>query len=116
MPLTFTVRGGRKAIISQAPQLPTRTRFDDLLTKALARAFRWKVRLEDGTYCTIKELAEAEKFNPSYAERILKLSLLAPDIMEAILDQRAGALTVEGLAKPLPASWTEQRRVLDINA
>ena len=116
VPLKFTVRGGRKTIIGQVPQMAHARGFDDSIVKALARAYRWRSLIEDGSYGSIKELAEAEKFNPSYAERILKLSLLAPDIMEAILDQRAGALTVEGLAKPLPASWTEQRRVLDINA
>jgi hypothetical protein len=91
--------------------MPTRTRFDDSLAKAVARAFRWKTRLEDGTYATINEIAEAEKINFSYVARILKLSLLAPDILEVILDGRT-TLTVEGLAKPLPMSWKDQRRML----
>jgi hypothetical protein len=111
IPLKLTVRGGRKTIIGAIPQMPTRTRFDDSLAKAVARAFRWKTRLEDGTYATINEIAEAEKINFSYVARILKLSLLAPDILEVILDGRT-TLTVEGLAKPLPMSWKDQRRML----
>jgi hypothetical protein len=111
VPIKFTIRGGRKTIIGALPQAPIRTRFDDSLAKAAARAFRWKRRLEDGTYATIDELASTEKFNVAYVQRILKLSLLAPDIIEAILNGRSD-LTVEGLAKPLPASWVEQRRML----
>ena len=114
IPLTFTVRGGRKTIIGGITHLPTRTGFDDSLAKALARAFRWKTRLEDGTFATINELAEAEKINVSYVARILKLSLLAPDIVEGILNGRS-TLTVEDLAKPLPASWRQQRMALAEN-
>ena len=115
IPLTFTVRGGRKTIIGTVTRLPTRTRFDDSLAKALARAFRWKTRLEDGTFATINELAEAEKINVSYVARILKLSLLAPDIVEAILDGRS-TLTIEDLAKPFPGGWKQQRSVPAENA
>ena len=113
VPMKFTIRGGRKTIIG-AIQLPTRTRFDDSLGKAVTRAFRWKTRLEGETYASIGELAKAEGINISYVARILKLSLLAPDIVEAILDGRT-SFTVEALAKPLPANWIEQRSALEIS-
>jgi hypothetical protein len=58
------------------------------MIKALARAFRWRKLLETGVYATIEELAAAEKINPSYVSRILRMTLLAPDIVEAILDGR----------------------------
>jgi hypothetical protein len=111
VPMKFTVRGGRKTIVGTAHQLPTRTRFDDSLAKALSRAHRWRTQLESGTFATVSEIAEAEKINVSYVERILKLSLLAPDIVELILDGRS-IFTVETLTKPLPPSWAEQRRTL----
>ena len=61
---------------------------DSTLVKALARAHRWKRLLEDGTYASISELAKAEKIDRGYLGRILQLTLLAPDIVEAILDGR----------------------------
>lgn len=65
---------------------PRRT--DCTLVKALARAFRWKRLLESGEFATIAELAEREGIAPSYMTRVLRLTLLAPDIVEAILDGR----------------------------
>lgn len=115
VPLTFTIRGGRKTIIGQMPQAATHTRFDDSIAKALARAYRWRSRIEDGTYASIAELAKAEKINESYVCRILRLTLLAPDIVEAALDRRGTNLTVEALAKPLPANWIEQRSTLQLS-
>ena len=58
------------------------------MVKALARALRWRELLETGAYDTIEELAAAEKINSSYVSRILRLTLLAPAIVEAILDGR----------------------------
>jgi hypothetical protein len=111
VPLTFTIRGGRKTIIGQAPQLMhtvPRTRFDDSITKALARAYRWRSQIEDGTYSSITELARDQGINQSYACRMLRLTLLAPTIVEAILDRRGTGLTLEALMKPMPALWDQQ--------
>ena len=58
------------------------------MVKALARAFRWKRMLEDGRYASISEIAAAEKIDRGYVGSILRLTLLAPDIVEAILDGR----------------------------
>jgi len=117
VPLTFTIRGGRKTIIGQRPQMPqpaTHTRFDDSIAKALARAHRWRSRIEDGTYASIAELAEAEKINQSYVCRIMRLTLLAPDIVEKILDRRIGNFTVEELVKPIATNWIVQRSTLQL--
>lgn len=113
VPLTFTVRGGRKTIIGTVPHPRPTTRFDTSIAKALARAWRWKQKLDDGTYATISELAKAERVNPSYVTRILRLNLLAPDIVEAALDGRT-TLTVEGLTKPQSPNWQVQRSSLRI--
>ena len=111
VPLTFTIRGGRKTIIGEVAHYPPKTRFDDSIAKALARAYRWKKQLEDGTYATVDELAKAKRINDSYVTRILRLNLLAPEIVEAALDGRT-VLTVQRLSAPISAIWRNQRAFL----
>jgi hypothetical protein len=78
--------------------------------KALARGFRWRKLLETGAYGTIEEIAAAEKINSSYVGRLLRMTLLAPDIVEAILDGRQPAeMTLAGLMEPFPVEWSEQK-------
>ena len=93
------------------PEGATRARkTDNTLVKALARAFRWKRMLESGEFATMAELAEREGIAHSYLARVLRLSLLAPDIVEMILDGRQpGLLTLPGLMKPFTVDWQEQR-------
>ena len=88
VPMTFTIRGGRKTILSDAVPAPPQPRIDNALLKALARAHRWRRMIESGDYASITELAKAEGVNQSYACRILRLSLLAPSIVTAILNGR----------------------------
>jgi hypothetical protein len=83
------------------------------MVKALARAFRWQNLLEDGTYATIQEITNAENINPSYISRVLKLTLLSPEIMEMILDGRQPtSMTLRILQKGFPACWISQRDLL----
>ena len=85
---------------------------DDALIKALARAFRWKRMLESGEFATIAELAAREAIPSTYVARVLRLTLLAPELIEAILDGRQPrALTLPTLMKPFPAAWKEQQAV-----
>ena len=117
VPMTFVIRGGRKAIIPDktADQpLPVRSsRTDNALLKALARAYRWRQMIEDGEYASITELAKAENINQSYACRILRLTLLAPSIISEILDeQMTSDLMLKQIMKPLPARWDDQIAVL----
>ena len=80
------------------------------MVKAIARAFRWRGLLENGTYATIAEIAAAEKINETYVGRILRLTLLAPDIVEAILNGRQPAkITLVVLMRPFAVGWREQR-------
>ena len=92
---------------------PTKPQPDGVLVKALARAWRWQKLLDRGVYSSVTEIAEAEKISKSYVSRILRLALLAPDIVEAILggwaDQR---VMLEKLERPLPVGWEEQRRAI----
>ncbi|HYZ31074.1 MAG TPA: hypothetical protein VE684_02185 [Crenalkalicoccus sp.] len=108
MPLTFRRRGGRKTIVTPGV-LAAPPRQDVTPVKALARAFRWRRMLESGRYATVKDLAAAEKINESYVSRVLRLTLLAPDIVEAILGgQQANDLTLPCLLEPFPTGWVEQ--------
>lgn len=115
IPISIRKRGGRKLIlapdgISETWTSPCR-RIDSAMVKAIARAFRWREMLENGTYATIAEIAVAEKINDSYVGRVLRLTLLAPDIVEAILNgQQPAGLQLPALMKPLPIDWAAQRR------
>jgi len=82
---------------------------DNTLVKALARAFRWKRMLESGEFATIAELAEREGIAPSYMTRVLRLTLLAPDIIEGILDGKQGPeVTLAKVLEPFPLTWQHQ--------
>ena len=89
IPMTFRKRGGRKVIVTPdgAPWAP-RPRVDNAMVKALARAFRWRRMLDEGVCGNMVELAKSERVNRGYMSRVLRLTLLAPEIIEAILDGR----------------------------
>ena len=108
VPFRIVKRGGRKEM--QMPEGATQPRrTDSTLLKALARAFRWKRMLESGEFASISELAEREGIAPSYMTRVLRLTLLSPDIVEVILDGKHGPeVTLAGVPEPFPAAWNEQ--------
>lgn len=116
VPISLRPRGGRKLVITPdgaSPWAPPRARVDSALVKALARAFRWRKLLETGVYGTIGEIAATEKINDSYLSRVLRLTLLAPDIIEAIFDGRQREdLQMRELFRPLPAEWSRQRTII----
>lgn len=117
VPMTFRRHGGRKLIVAPGgaamPALAPRFNIDSVLVKALARAFRWQKLLERGTYSTIKEIATKEKIDPSYVGDVLRLTLLAPDIIEMILDgQQTPGLPFAQLRKSFPLEWQAQRNVI----
>jgi hypothetical protein len=113
IPLTFRKRGGRKVVIAPYGSdswAPPRPRVDNTMVKAIGRAFRWRKLLETCTHTTVAEIAAAEKINASYVGRVLRLTLLAPEIVEAILDGRQSAnLQLEDLLRRFPVGWREQR-------
>ena len=93
-----------------------RPRVDNAMVKALARAFRWRKMLDEGVHATLEELAKAKGIAPSYVSRILRLTLLAPEIVEAILDGRQPAeLQLDDLLDGVPLEWKWQRRSLTNN-
>lgn len=112
LPFRIVKRGGRKEMQLPHGVRPDR-RTDNTLVKALARAFRWKRMLDSGEFATIADLAACEKITLSYLTRVLRLTLLAPDLVAAILDGRQGPeVTLARLMEPLPAEWTEHLQSL----
>lgn len=108
VPFRLVKRGGRKEM-----QLPggasTPRRPDDALVKALARAFRWKRMLDSGEFASISELAAREGIAFTYMARILRLTLLSPDIVETILDGKQGPeITLARALEPFPVEWSKQ--------
>ncbi len=105
VPFRLVKRGGRKEM--QVPVgAPQQRKPDNTLVKALARAFRWKRMLESGEFATIAELAEREGIASSYMTRVLRLTLLAPDIVEAILDGKQGPeVTLVSVSERFPTEW-----------
>jgi hypothetical protein len=112
VPFAIRKRGGRKLVmapdgVTSAPA--PRARVDNALLKALARGFRWRKLLETGDFGTIEEIAEAENINPSYVSRVLRMTLLAPEIVEAILAGRQPeGLTMVRAMQPFPVEWCQQ--------
>ncbi len=108
VPFRIVKRGGRKEMQMPEGAAPSR-RTDSALVKALARAFRWKRMLELGEFATIGELAEREGIAPSYMTRVLRLTLLSPDIVDAILDGKQGLeVTLSQVLEPFPLEWSRQ--------
>ena len=112
VPFRVVKRGGRKEMqLPEGAAQPQRT--DSTLIKALARAFRWKRMLESGKFTTIAELAEREGIAPSYMTRVLRLTLLAPEIVEVILDGTQGSeVTLARVLEPFPLDWNKQKNTI----
>ena len=116
VPFVIRKRGGRKLVITPdgtAASPAPRARVDSALLKALARGFRWRKLLEAGDFSTIAEIAEEENINPSYVSRVLRMTLLAPEIVEAVLAGRQPeGLTMARAMQPFPAEWEMQKPAL----
>ncbi len=106
--LAIRRRTGRRTVVTADGQVaaPSLTRADPALVKALARAFRWQKLLDEGRYGSISEMARAERIERGYLGKVLKLTLLAPDVVEAIVDGRKGVeLTLPALMESVPTFW-----------
>jgi hypothetical protein len=121
VPLAIRKRGGRKVVVSpDGTVLPTAprqvtTNTDPSLLKALGRAFRWKRLLDEGTVASVSDIARVEKIDRGYAGSVLRLTLLAPEIVQRILDGSAPAdLMLARLLERFPATWAAQCNALAI--
>jgi hypothetical protein len=108
VPFRIVKRGGRKEMVMPAWAAEKHAQPDSTLVKARARAFRWKRMLESGEFATIGDLAAREKIAASYMTRVMRLTLLAPEIVEGIVEGQAGAPGLAALLEPFPAEWSEQ--------
>ena len=116
VPLNIQRRGGRKVVIAPDGSVLPQARpslvpptADPVLVKALAKAFRWKRMLDDGRYASVQELAADQKVDRGYAGRLLRLTLLAPAVVDAILDGRQpDGLSLDSLLPGVPTAWEDQ--------
>jgi hypothetical protein len=113
VPISIRRRGGRKLVLApdgaEVTAVPVTRNVDNAMVQAIARAIRWRDILESGERANIKEIAAAEKINESYVGRVLRLTLLAPEVVEATLDGRQlPELQLDGLLKPFPVHWEAQ--------
>ena len=112
IPIKLRHQGGRKQVVTPAgvtPWIPTPSRVDNTLVKAIVRAHRWRDMMESGDFATVRDLAKAEAINESYLGRVLRLTLLAPKIVEAILEGKQPAtLELDDLMQLFPVEWDKQ--------
>ncbi len=112
IPITLRHQRGRKQVVTPAgatPWIPTPSRVDNTIVKAIVRAYRWRDMLESGRYATVRDLAKAEAINESYLGRILRLTLLSPTIIEAILaGKQPPTLELDDLLQQFPIEWDQQ--------
>ncbi len=117
VPLTIRRRPGRKTVVTPvlgASEAAVPMRADPALVKALARAFRYQRLLDEGRNASISEMAAGERIERGYLGSLLRLTLLAPDIVEAVLNGRQPAgIGMPRLRAPLPVDWHEQRAIFE---
>jgi len=110
--MTMRHQGGRKQVVTPAgatPWIPIPPRVNNTLVKAIVRAHRWRDKLETGNYATVRDLAKAEAIDEVYLGRILRLTLLSPTLIEAILEGRQPAtLELHDLLRQFPVEWDRQ--------
>ena len=119
VPILIRKRGGRRLVLApdgtDVTSLSVPRRIDNAIVKAIARAFRWRQLLENGTYATIAEIAAAERINESYVGRVLRLTLLAPSLVEEILKgQQPAAIQLHSLTNRFPVEWQAQFRTFGL--
>ena len=116
VPLAIRRRPGRKTLVTpvrDGGEVALPTRADPALVKALARAFRYQKLLDEGRYASISEMATGERIERGYLGTLLRLTLLAPDLVETILGgTQPDSLELRQLFLPFSVAWGEQRRRL----
>ncbi|MCL4553490.1 MAG: hypothetical protein M1305_08120 [Candidatus Marsarchaeota archaeon] len=118
VPLKLKKHGGRKKVILSgmlSGNTPTRLAHQEALAIALARAYRWQKLLDQGKFESISNLAREIGLDPCFAARILRLTLIAPDIVEAVLmGQEPSGSSLSMLIRTTTTVWEAQKRELGI--
>lgn len=116
VPLKLKKRAGRKEVIltdAFSDGAIERMPHQEALVIALARAHRWQRLLDEGKFKSVSDLAREIGLDPSFAARLLRLTLLAPDVVDAILaGEEPSGLSLTMLTKQLPVCWNAQKRLL----
>jgi hypothetical protein len=116
VPLTIRRRPGRKTVVTPVCRKGgtfMQSHAGSARVKALARAFRYQRLLDEGRYASISEMAAAERLERGYLGSLLRLTLLAPDLVETVLEGRQPeGLGLPRLTGPFPLDWLEQRAAL----
>lgn len=117
VPWTMVRRGGRTELkLKGVPAHPKR-QFHEGLIAAVVRALQWKDDVIEGRVTTIKALAQREQLDRRYVMRVLRLSFLSPDLIEAILlGWQPPELTLERFRRPIPLEWAIQRKYFSFPA
>jgi hypothetical protein len=115
IPINLRRWGGKKVLVGPQGQdlrkLELEVRKDEKLLKALARAYRWQKMLAIGPYESVTAIAEAEKINKSYLQRMMRLMLLSPRIIDAILNgQQPEGFALTDIERSFSPIWAEQEK------
>lgn len=115
IPINLRRWGGKKVLVGPQGQdlrnLDLEVRKDEKLLKALGRAYRWHKMIAIGKYQSASELAEAENINKSYLLRVMRVMLLSPRIVDAVLNGRQPeSFALTDIDKPFSPIWSEQEK------
>jgi hypothetical protein len=118
VPLTIKRRHTRKLLIAPPGQEDAKVRssFDLPMIRTIGKAFYWQKLLDSGEVANATELARQLKLEPGWVAEVMRLTRLAPDIVQAVLDGRQprhlNLHAVRGRQADVPVDWDEQRRLL----
>ena len=111
IPMSFRSCAGRKRIVTPDSE----TSFTDPMITNIARAFRWQTLIDEGKFSNVHELARAISKDDAYVSRIIRFTLLAPDIIHAVLAGKINkSISTEKLKQSLPPMWEDQKKMFDI--
>ena len=122
VPWTLVKRGNKKQVITplDAPQefLEEATRErearaaaqDTPLLRALGLAYHWQRLLDEGRATSVIDIAEAEGVDVKQVRRVMRLTLLAPEVVERLVGA-PDAVLEKVMRRPWPPSWENQRRM-----
>lgn len=113
IPLTIRKRNGRPKIVPPADVVPDTGGVDPHVLKAIARAWSWRRKLENGVVATIEDIARAENVTSAFIRRTLKLAYLAPAVLEALLLARMSpAVSIKDMSASADMPWVGQVNVI----
>lgn len=118
VPLTIKRRQNRKVLTPPPSSAPDSSvgGFDESMIRTLGKGFHWQRQLDEGRYPHVSDLARKQKLERGWVSEILRMTLLAPDIITAIVEGRqprhVNLHALRGRIDIIPRDWNEQRRLL----